>query len=470
MVWKKNCSKSSLLIAMLFMLLLTITGCPGKEAQQKPESQGQKVKIGVSLASMQFDGNKSIKQFIDQRKKQNNVDIVWMDAQMDPAKQEKDVEQLIKQKVRAIVLQVVDPMEGAKLVDKISQAKIKVIGLETLPVNAPLDGYIAADHVRAGELQGLMVLKNSASGSSQQGGQSTGQQGSQGQGGNQGQQGQQGGQAQSKNVLILAGDPGDPVAAQIATAAENVLKQGQFKVKVTHLPKADPELAQMTVQESLKSSKPAAILSTNGPMADAAVQVLKKQGLDKQVITVGVGADQKNSQALTSGEHDAEVDTNPEQLANFALEAALDLVKKGSWNSDSRVQNGNFDIPARIVPVRLIQKDQAYLLADRWGNLKKEQGQQKQQSEQQGSSQGGGSSGEGSSAGGSGGSSGQGSSQTKGKKTKVKITTQDGKVMEVEVEGEVKAIQSEGTEKGKHPGGGQQSNQGGGEGSQSGGQ
>lgn len=450
MVRFKKQSKVLLILSVLLLLLLTITGCPGKEAQKKPQSQSQsqdqKVKIGVSLASMQFDGNQSIKQFIDQRKKQNNADIMWMDAQMDSSKQEKDIDKLIQQKVKAIVLQVVDPIEGAKLVEKISKAKIKVIGLESLPVNAPLDGYIAADHIRAGELQGKMVL--------------------------QGQQSQQSGQSQSKNVLILAGDPGDPVATQIATAAENVLKQGQYKVKVSNLPKADPELAQMTVQDTLKSGKPAAILATNGPMADAAVQVLRKEGLDKQVITVGVGADQKNSQALSNGEHDGEIDTNPELLANYALEASLDLINKGTWNSDSRIQNGNYDIPARIVPVRLIQKDQAYLLTDRWASLKKQQGGQNQQAGQQGGSQSGGSSGggsgEGSSSGGSEGSSGQGGSQSKGKKTKVKITTQDGKVMEVEVEGEVKAIQSEGADKGKQQGGSQQSGQGGG--SQGGGQ
>ncbi|WP_333870290.1 substrate-binding domain-containing protein [Desulforamulus putei] len=460
------------LLSLLLFSFTFIAGCPGQEAQQKPET-GNKVKIGVSLASMEFDGNQSIKKFMQERSKKDKVQLVFTDAKMDPGQQEKDVDKLIKQKVKAIILQTVDPREGAKLVDKIMQAKIKVVGLETLPFNAPLDGYVAADHVRAGELEGRFVLnqmngqgQGNQGGGQQQGGQGQGSQGSGQQQSGQGQQGGQQNQQQSpaaKNnvkVLILKGDPHDTVSQLIATAAKDVLQQSKniAEIKVIEHPKGDPEMAQMTVMNTLKSGAVDAILATDGPMANAAVSVLRSEGLEKRVITVGVGADRKNSQSLAAGQHDAEVDIMPELLANFALEAALDLANKGTWNNDTRVQNGNFDIPAKIIPVRLIDKSQVHLLEARWGKLKKEEQQKQQQGQQDNQQQG--SAGEQSAEGQSQGVSGQGGQGQQGKKTKLKIVTQEGKVMEVEVEGEIQKIeQADDSEKQ----GGQQGQQGGGQ-------
>ncbi|CCO07306.1 sugar ABC transporter substrate-binding protein [Desulforamulus hydrothermalis] len=428
-----------ILITFVLLSCTLLTGCPGPEAQPKPEA-GQNISIGVSLVSMEFDGNRSIKTFMQERSKKEKVQLVFTDAKNDPAQQEKDVDKLIKQKVKAIILQTADPLAGAQLADKIMQANIKVVGLETLPFNAPLDGYVASDHVRAGEMAGQFVL-NQLNTQNQSGGQQQGGQGQSGSGGQQNSQSESNQQsaAPAKNkarVLILQGDPSDKPSQLIATAAQQVLQQSKqvAEIKVVEHPQGDAAMAQMTVLNALKSGTPDAILATNGPMAQAAVSVLRSEGLDNKVITVGVGADRQNSQALAAGQHDAEIDIMPEMLANFALAAALDLAEKGAWNNDSRVQNGNFDIPAKIVPVRLIDKNQVHLLEARWGKLKKQQQQQGQQDSQQASPGG-----QQSSSGQSSGSSGQEGQQEK--KTKLKIVTQDGKVMEVEVKGEIQKIE-----------------------------
>ncbi|MDO7787789.1 substrate-binding domain-containing protein [Desulforamulus aquiferis] len=424
---------------LLASFMIFSTGCPGQEPQPKPQTNN--VKIGVSLASMDFDGNQTIKKYMDQRKQRENVQITWMDAQMDPSKQEQDIDKLIEQKVKAIVLQVVSPQEGVRLVEKITQAKIKVIGLETLPANAPLDGYIASDHTRAGELQGMLALNKMLV------------------------QSQQTGQQPNFNVLILKGDPVDPVSQKIASGAQGVLQQSQNvgNVKVVEHSEGKPEFAQMTVQKSLQTEKVDAILATDGQLCMAALKELKKQGLEGQIVTVGVGADKQSSQALAAGEHDAEIDIMPEQLANFAFDAAVDLINKGNWNSDTRIQNGNFDIPAKIIPVRLVQQEQIYLLEERWGKLEPQQGGQQQgQQEQQGQQGQENSPGQGDQEGQEGSEQQSDQGQGGGQKTKVRIVTQDGKVMEVEVDGEIKAIESQGAEGGQEGQAGEQ--EGGGQG------
>lgn len=462
----KDKTSKPVILFLLILSLVFISGCPGKEPQPKPETQ-KKIKIGVSLASMEFDGNKIIKKFMEDRSKKEKIQLTWLDAKMDPSQQEKDVDKLIQQKVQAIILQTIDPKEGAKLVDKIVQAKIKVIGLETLPYNAPLDGYVAADHTRVGELQAKFIL-NQVNGSAQNTqGQSQGQQESK----NSQQQDQQPIKSNVK-VLLIKGDPLDPVAKIIADNARRILEQSKNveKVTVQEHPEGDPEMAQMTVMNTLQGGSIDAIIATDDRLAEAAIKALKSENKAKEVITIGVGADQKTSEALLKGDHDAEIDIMPEQLANFTLDAALDLAQKGNWNNDTIIPNGNFDIPAKIIPVRLIDKEQSHLLLARWGDLKKEEKKpQEEQSGQQGQKQGQeqqGSSGEKSSEGGSDKESGQGSKGGQGKKTKVKIVTQDGKVMEVEVDGEIKKIEQGdgGGEEGKE--GEQQGSQGGGQGGQ----
>ncbi|ABO50003.1 monosaccharide ABC transporter substrate-binding protein, CUT2 family [Desulforamulus reducens MI-1] len=460
-----NPTYKRILSMLLICSLVFVAGCPGKEAQPKPETQ-KKIKIGVSLAAMEFDGNKIIKKFMQERSKKEKVQLIWLDAKMDPSQQEKDVDKLIQQKVKAIILQTVDPKEGAKLVDKIVQAKIKVIGLETLPYNAPLDGYVASDHTRAGELQGKFILnqvsnQNSGGqkqGQSQQGNQSSGEQSSQ----SSEQTNQQQGAKSNIKILFLKGDPMDPVAQMIVDGARSVLGQSKNveKMIVEEHPEGDPQMAQMTVMNTLQEGSVDAILATDDRLAEAAMKALKAENMTQKILTVGVGADQKTSQALANGDHDAEIDIMPEHLANSALDAALDIAEKGNWNNDTVIQNGNFDIPAKIIPVRLIDQEQVQLLTARWGDLKKEE---KKSQEQQGQGQQQGSSEGNSSQGGSEGESGQGGGGqgNQGKKTKVKIVTQDGKVMEVEVDGEIKKIeQGAGGEKGQE--GQQQGSQGGG--------
>ncbi|SHK00474.1 substrate-binding domain-containing protein [Desulforamulus aeronauticus] len=433
-------------VLLLVFLTTLITGCQGKkEPQQKPDSQ-EKIKIGVSLASMEFDGNVMIKKVMDERAKKEKVKITWLDAKMEPSQQEKDIDTLIQQKVQAIILQTVDPLEGGKLVEKITQANIKVIGLETLPFNAPMDGYVAADHTRAGELMAQFVLH-------QMNGQTEQTQGSQ----------QQPSAKSSFKVLVLKGDPSDPVSELIATAANSTLKQNKNteKVQVAEHPQGNPLMAQMTVQKALQESTPDAILATDDRLADAAIKVLQKGFLDSKVLTVAVGGDQKITQALSGGEHDAEIDIMPEQLAGFALDAALDLAQKDTWNYDTKIKNGNFDIPSKIIPVRLITREQVHLLEARWDkggkqeDKKKKPDQQKEQSDSEEQSSGGGEN-SGQEQGGQGGEQGQEQGKQE-KKTKLKIVTQDGKTMEVEVPGEIQKIEQQ-------DGGGSQSQQEGGQG------
>ena len=504
-----------LFVFTVLLSMVLLSGCLRREKpQQKPAGGGQEGKIAVSLAGMERAGNQTIKKVMTLRQKgqgqqggggqqggqdtggqqgdqdgqeggggqaassgsaslpviaqqvgqqggggqpggqgQPRVSIIWLDAKNDPVQQEKDLDKLAGQKVRAVILQPVDPAAGPNLVRKLAQAGIKVIALESLPVNAPLDGLITSDHDRTGELQARYLLSLA--------------------------------QTRSNGIraVVLQGDKNDRAAREIAASLlKHVQDSPAVKVvQVKDHPGGDPQLAAATVEQMVTALGPGetidAFVASDSRMALAAAEVLKKRGLAEKVVTIGVGADEKAAKALAAGDHDAEVDIMPDFLAQYAYDAAVGLATTGHWQYDRQIKNGDFDVPAKITPVRLITKDEVYLLEQRWGKLTGQQGQQGQQAQdqqggQEGQQGGGGKEGQGNSGSGSGGSSnssdkqsqsgsgGSGQGEKGKKKTTLKITTRDGKTVEMQIDGEIKRIESvDGG--GGQGGGGQQSGQGG---------
>ncbi|WP_052303885.1 sugar ABC transporter substrate-binding protein [Desulfofundulus kuznetsovii] len=447
-------------LPIFLAVLLILTGCPGRGEQE--QQMTPQLRIAVSLADMQRDGNQIIKQVMNRRRREEKVDITWLDAKNDPAQQEKQLKQLAGRRVKAVVLQAVDPASAPSLVQQLVQNNIKVVALETLPANTPVDAYVASDHARAGELQAQFINEalrqaaglpagTGASPGGQAGGQGQGQAGGQGDqaGGGQGQGTAQmttpGRQLPSRrplNVMILAGDPRDNAAREIVAAARKALEANpQVRVvEEARQPGNQPAMASLAVQQALAgfNNKIDVILASDSRLAIAAVEVLKAAGLNNRVLTVGVGADREASRALLAGEHDAEVDTRPELLGQYALDAAVGLAKTGHWQYDTRVTSGDYSIPARIVPVRLIQSANAYLLQERWGKeVVQKQGGGHGQGETQtgGSDQSGGSPEQGD----QGGQAGGGKQKPR---TTLRITTREGKTVEVQIQGEVQRIES----------------------------
>ncbi|MCL6634855.1 MAG: substrate-binding domain-containing protein [Peptococcaceae bacterium] len=470
------------LILIIVTLIPLLYGCARKEqAQRKPAGNGggQEIKIAVSLAGMDRDGNQVIKKTMSARQGQGGgqggqqgegqqgegqqgrqgqegqqagqsgqavvpvqagggqggqgrpggqrVSITWLDAGNDPGRQEKDLDQLINQKVKAVILQPVDPAAGPRLVRKLAQANIKVITLDTLPADSPVDGYIAFDHARAGELQARYLLSVAQ------------------------------GRPAPLKAVILQGDRNDQASREIAASAlENLREQqGVQVVLVKDHSRGDPQLAVSTLEQVLASTNNQidAVLATDGRLAAAAAEMLKNRGLGQRVITVGVGADQKASRALAAGDHDAEVDVMPELIAQYAFDAAVGLATTGHWQYDKQLRNGDFDVPAKVTPVRLITRNETYLLEQRWGRLSgPEAGAGGGQGAGQGAGQKQGSPGGDREGGGKEGKEGK---EGGGRKTTLRITTQDGKTVEMQIDGEIKKIEAVGGGGAGQAGGGQ---------------
>ncbi|MEW6276407.1 MAG: substrate-binding domain-containing protein [Bacillota bacterium] len=405
-------------LGLITALLLLIGGCSPKP-QKKPLPP--RLKIAVAVSDLEWDGMQVMRKTLEKRSKNERLDVTWLDAKNDPREQKKQIEQLLKktgrQKAKVVVLQAVDPLQSSPLVENLARARIKVLALENLIPNAPLDGYIAFDHFRAGQLQARYGLSAA-------------------------------GPQKPLNVLILKGDPGDPAAQEITEGIRSAFNENVRVVKEVEHVRNDQGRAALNVQQALKENKIAVIFATDSRLAAGAAAALKSAGLSEQVVTAGVGADRTAARALIAGEHDAEVDTMPELMGQYILDAAVSLAKTGHWQYDTRVSNGNYSVPAKITPVRLIDQTNGYLLEQRWGKeLRKERGRSAGQRQGEGGSGGDaeGTGEEGQSEGEQGGREGEGKQPEGGRqkaKTKLRITTQEGKTIEVEIPGEIKRIES----------------------------
>lgn len=426
------------LVVLCSILLFMAAGCGGGEQKK---SSPPPTKIAVSLPDMDRDGNKTIKQVMKKRGQKEHLDIMFMDAKNDPAEQEKQIDEMLENDIKASIIQFIDPQSAPPLVQKLKKKNIKVVAFQNLPANTPLDAYVASDHSRTGQLQVGFVEQVMAMAKEGAAGEQAG-----GQGGEDPAQVtraldqsvlSQLPPSRPLQVLILEGDSKD-LAAQEMTAANIRAIEANPNLnllRVQEHPRWDPASTTTALGE-LKAAgqEPHVVLANDSSLAMAAVDFFKQASMEKNVITVGVGADEKSSLAVLDGEHEGEVDPMPEMLAHYALDAARDLAKNEHWQFDRQIQNGDYDIPSKIVPVRLIGKGNIYLLQDRWKKLKQEQkkgqGEEKKEQDQQEPKK-------------QDQEKQQGEQQDQQQKgTTLKITTEEGKTMEVKIDGTLKKIES----------------------------
>ncbi|MGQ9511750.1 hypothetical protein [Thermodesulfitimonas sp.] len=79
-------------LAIVLLVLIVAGGCPRKV----PRKPVLPLKIGLCVADATRDGNMIIRQVIQGKARAERVRIIFADAQNDPARQERELERLVK--------------------------------------------------------------------------------------------------------------------------------------------------------------------------------------------------------------------------------------------------------------------------------------------------------------------------------------------------------------------------------------
>ncbi|MDK2822949.1 MAG: hypothetical protein PWQ67_2421 [Clostridia bacterium] len=380
--------KKNIYYIILIWILLTLSvtsGCFSKP-QAKPEIKS-KEKIGLIMAETNTERNKFIKKKIAESAEQEKIKLISLESKKDPLQEKANIEKMIQEKVKAVIIQPVDTILAKDYISMLQEKNIKVILMDALPSDISVDAFISSDYLRAGELQARCLVN----------------------------------QGRELNVLILKGDKTNNLTEEIYQGNLNILKNNSLikKIAVNEIPKWDQRNSYEIITKKMTEEKFNAIITHYEEIALGAIKFLKENNLDDKIPLITIGINKNYLNDIINGKVVA-VDTLPNLVSQIAVETAKDLIETNSWEYDLQVNNGIALVPAKLTPVRIITKDNYYLLKERFGEIEKQYKKDKSTKDQNSGKQGG-----------------------SNKQTKLKVKTKDGKEFEVTIPGEIQSVEME---------------------------
>jgi D-xylose transport system substrate-binding protein len=321
-----------LLTVMLFVSVLA--GCKTAAAPTPaPAPVAQKLKIGLSLATLQEERWVRDKDRITKDCADQGIELLTQIANMDAATQESQCENLFTQGINVLILAPQDAAAAATIVDKAHAAGVKVISYDRLVMNTANDDvYISFDNVQVGVLQGTWLTTAVPKG----------------------------------NYAILSGAPTDNNAKLFKQGAMSIIQplvdKGDIKI-VADQPVVEwkPENAQKIMENALTANKNniQGILAPNDGTAGGCIQALAAQGLAGKVPITGQDAELAAAQRIVKGTQGMTVFKDTRMLGDAAVEAAKTMFAgQPLAKATQTVNNGTMDVPSiLLVPIAVTKEN-----------------------------------------------------------------------------------------------------------------
>ena len=259
-------------------------------------SAAEPMKIGLAVANLQADFFNQIKQSVEKNAKDMGATVITVDAKGDGATQVSQIQDLINQKVQALIYIPAGAAAAAVPVKAAKAAGIPVVAVDRNPADAPGDTFIATNSVAAAKQLGDYACKVSG----------------------------------GKGVLAI-------IQGQIGTTPEQDRDKG-FKEAMTSCPgikEVAREASKMwmkdegfNIAQNMLQRDPS--ISIFFGRADAlalgAAQAVKAAGLDHKVFVFGFDGDLAGLKAVKDGTLDATMTQRTQFMGKLALQSAIDLI------------------------------------------------------------------------------------------------------------------------------------------------
>jgi D-xylose transport system substrate-binding protein len=288
-----------------------------------------KVKVGFILSTMQEERYQRDKRVFEETAKALGAEVVFASCNNSEQTQAAEVDNLLSQGVKALVIQPVNGDTASSFVKQAKQDGVFVVDYDRLIKNSPIDAYITEDSLKVGQLQAEAAVKF------------TGGKG---------------------NFVILKGQAGHSVAEARTAGVLSVLKKyPNIKIVVQQYHNGwSPKLAMETTENALTQYKNdiQAIIANNSGMAHGALQALVEQKLAGKVFLAGADADLSNLRDIVAGKQQFEVLISINDMAKSAATAAVALAKKEQFKFDTETNNGMVQVKTINTPVFPVDKAQ----------------------------------------------------------------------------------------------------------------
>jgi D-xylose transport system substrate-binding protein len=265
-----------------------------------------------------------------------DCDVIYANANQDPAKQQQQAEAAITQGAKVIVISAVDVASAGAIVQRAQQSDVKVIAYGRLIPDAEIDYYVSIDPFKVGQQQAQVqmdaVQKSGASG---------------------------------PKVVMINGAPTDSNAKPYKDGAAQVLKQkGAQVVKSYDTPDWSPDRAQQEMEQSItalgKDGFDAVYVANDG-MAGGAIAALKGAGIDPASrFVTGQDAELAGVQRILSGDQLMTVYQPIIKIAESAAELAVPIAQGDEPPADlasEKVDNGAKQVPSVLLDTIAVEKD-----------------------------------------------------------------------------------------------------------------
>jgi D-xylose transport system substrate-binding protein len=266
----------------------------------------------------------------------SDCEILYSNADQDPAKQQQQAEAAITKGAKVLVLDPVDAASAGAIVNRAKQSQIPVVSYDRLITDADIDYYISFDNERVGKLQGEALVskldKDGAKG----------------------------------DLVMINGAPTDNNAKLFKEGAHSVIDGSSFKVaKEYDTPDWSPDKAQQEMEQAITASGKdgfVGVYAANDGTAGGAIAAMKSAGIDPATRpTTGQDAELAAVQRILAGEQYMTVYKAIIPEAEAAAELAVALVKGEDPPSglvNDKIDNGMEQVPSVLLKPVPVTKDQ----------------------------------------------------------------------------------------------------------------
>lgn len=279
-------------------------------------------KIGFILSTMQEERYQRDKAVFENTVKKLGGQVVFASCNNNEQTQAAQVDNLLSQGVKVLVIQPVNGDTAAGLVKQAKDDGVAVVDYDRLIRNAPIDFYVTEDSEKVGQLQAEAAVAF------------TGGKG---------------------NVALLMGQAGHSVAEARTRGVLNVLKKHPgMKIVVQQYHHGwSPNLAMATMENALTKYKNdiQVVIANNSGMAHGAIQAISEQKLSGKVFVAGADADLTAIRDIVSGKQQFEVFISITDMAERAARAAYAIATQQPPAFDALTENGAGKIKTASTPV-----------------------------------------------------------------------------------------------------------------------
>ena len=311
--------KSTVRFLILFIGLI-LAGC-----------SSDKVKVGLLIHSLDKERWENDQKYFIESVNELGGKVLVAVADNDEQKQIQQAQDLLKRKIRTLVVIPVNQYSAATIVDLAHNRSVPVISYDRLINNSRVDYYVSTDNIKVGELQAQYMVVLVPKG----------------------------------NYALIGGSENDNNSRMLYLGQMNILQpyieRGDINLVYRKFTKfwSEDEGYQMA-KECLDANdnKVDAIIAGNDAIAYGVLRALKERGLEKKVAVAGMDADLRNVREIVAGNQVMTVYKPIKTMASTAAEIAVKLARGEDIDGcNTRVSNGKRLVPAVLLDAMPVNKD-----------------------------------------------------------------------------------------------------------------